>query len=117
MSAVTTTPSGAPLTYLPATESSKCPFNSPTLREYLFPVIFVLDCCCREQQLWERQQALLDRMQQQWDSERQVSTVTVTGGCCDVTAAAAATAAKHSDAIPLLISDLAIKHIVLTTMV
>jgi hypothetical protein len=30
---------------------------------------------CREQQLWDRQQALLDRMQQQWDSERQVSSV------------------------------------------
>jgi hypothetical protein len=32
----------------------------------------VLLCCCREQQLWERQQALLERMQQQWDQERQV---------------------------------------------
>lgn len=27
---------------------------------------------CRDQQLWDRQQALLDRMQQQWDQERQV---------------------------------------------
>lgn len=30
-------------------------------------------CARREQQLWDRQQALMDRMQQQWDEERKVS--------------------------------------------
>lgn len=43
-------------------------------------------CVCvlrREQQLWDRQQAMMDRMQQQWDAERQVgaAAVSVPTGC------------------------------------
>lgn len=34
----------------------------------------------REQQLWDRQQALMDRMQQQWDEERRVSRKQSCGG-------------------------------------